>query len=218
MRWSSVASVTTVVVMCLAATGAAAQMPGVPVLQNAFANPGITLGLNYGRAESVTGLGAAAAWAPGSARFALSAGIGTAKPDDDAGEQMTTYGARIAVPVLRLMGQAIGIGAFGGFGGASQSKLNVIVAGVSAGYRRPMGPLGVSVHAAPSWQRASVDVAGTSASASVIRFSGGVDVSFGGRYGGTIGIETGGSPDAGEPGVTGTVFGLGFSYALRRVR
>jgi hypothetical protein len=217
VRWSSVASTTSVVVLCLAASGAGAQMPGLPVLQNAFANPGITVGLNYGRAESLTGVGAAAAWAPGNARFALSAGFGTAKPDGDE-ERSNSYGARVSVPVLRLMSDAVGLGAFGGFGGASQAKWNVIVAGVSAGYRRPIGKLGVSLHAAPSWQRASIDVAGTSVSASVIRFSAGADVSFGGRYGATIGVETGGSPKADEPGSRGTVFGLGFSYALRRVR
>lgn len=204
------------VLLCFVAPRAAAQMPGLPVLQNAFANPGITVGLNYGRATELTGYGAAAAWAPGSARFVLSAGIGTATPDS--GERATSYGARVTVPLMRLMGDAFGLGAFGGFGGASQAKMSLIVAGVSAGYRRPIRSLGFSVHGAPSYQRASVSVGGTTVSAGVIRFSAGADVSFGGRYGATIGIETGGSPKADEPGARGTVFGLGFSYALRRVR
>jgi hypothetical protein len=119
---------------------------------------------------------------------------------------------------MRLMGGAVGLGAFGGLGGASQSSMGVLVGGISAGYRRPMGSLGVSLHAAPSYQRTSVTAAGQTVSAGVIRFSAGVDVSVGGRYGATLGLESGGSPKADEPGARGTVFGLGFSYALRRVR
>lgn len=191
-----------------------AQMPGLPVLQNAFANPGITVGVNYGQSSDVKGIGAAGAWAPGSARFVLSAGVGTATPDS--GKGATAYGGRVAVPVLQLMGGSVGLGAFGGLGG--MSRFSLIVAGLSAGYQRPIGSMGFSVHAAPSWQRSSASVAGKTFSGSVIRVSGGVDISFGGRYGATVGVETGATAAANEPGPTGTVFGLGFSYALRRVR
>lgn len=204
------------VVVCLLPVGAVAQMPGLPVLQNAFANPGITVGVNYGQSSDVKGIGAAGAWAPGSARFVLSAGVGTATADG--GKGATAYGGRVAVPVMQLMGGSIGLGAFGGLGGMSQNSFSLIVAGLAAGYRRPMGSLGFSVHAAPSWQRSSVSVASTTFSGSVIRVSGGVDISFGGRYGATVGVETGGKATAGKPGPAGTVLGLGFSYALRRVR
>ena len=196
---------------------AGAQMPGLPVLQNAFANPGITVGVNYGSTKDLTGIGAAGAWAPGSARFVLSAGAGTASPkngDDGA----TSYGGRVSAPVLRFMGDALGLGVFAGIGGASQSKTGVVVAGVSGGYRLAMGAMGVSLHVAPSWQRTSASVGGDSFSGSVIRVSSGIDVSFGGRYGATIGVETGAKAPDDEPGPRGTVFGLGLSYALRRVR
>lgn len=195
---------------------ATSQMPGLPVLQNAFANPGITVGANYGQSSDLTGIGAAAAWAPGSARFVLSAGVGTATPDGEKG--VTSYGGRVAVPVMNLMSGAIGLGGFAGIGGMSQDGFSLVVAGLSAGYRRPMGAMGFSVHAAPSWQRSAVSVAGKTFSGSVIRVSGGVDISFGGRYGATVGVETGRKAGGGNPGPAGTVFGLGLSYALRRVR
>ena len=218
MRRTSVTVISLVVMIALSLTaaGARAQMPGLPVLQNAFANPGITVGVNYARAEKLDGLGAAVAWAPGSARFVLSVGAGTATPDT--GDGATSYGGRVAVPVMTLMGGSMGLGAFAGLGGMTQNSLSLVVAGLSAGYRRAMGAMGVSAHIAPSWQRASASLAGETSSGSVIRYSGGVDVSFGGRYGATVGFETGGSAGADEPGPRGTVFGLGFSYALRRVR
>ena len=196
---------------------AGAQMPGLPVLQNAFANPGITVGVNYGTSKEFTGIGAAGAWAPGSARFVLSAGAGTVSPKED-GDGATSYGGRVSAPVLRFMGDAVGLGVFAGLGGASQSKTGIIVAGVSGGYRRAMGGMGVSIHVAPSYQRTSVSVGGKSISGSAIRVSSGIDVSFGGRYGATVGVETGGKAAVDEPGPHGTVFGLGLSYALRRVR
>jgi hypothetical protein len=195
---------------------ASAQMPGLPVLQNAFANPGITVGVNYGHSTEFNGIGAAGAWAPGSARFVLSAGVGTATPDT--GKGATAYGGRVAVPVMKLMSGSIGLGAFGGIGGMSQNGFSLVVAGLSAGYRRPMGSMGFSVHAAPSWQRSAITVAGKTFSTSAIRVSSGVDISFGGRYGATVGVEAGGKTKKDEPGPSGSVFGLGFSYALRRVR
>lgn len=194
-----------------------AQMPGLPVLQNAFANPGITIGVNYGSGKDLTGSGAAGAWAPGSARFVLSAGVGTASPKDSR-DGATTYGGRISAPVFRFMAGAMGVGVFAGIGGASQAKTGVIVAGVSGGYRRALGSMGVSLHVAPSWQRTSVSVAGDAFSGSVVRVSSGIDVSFGGRYGATIGVETGAKAADDEPGPRGTMFGIGLSYALRRVR
>lgn len=200
----------------LTGTLAEGQMPGLPIFQNAFANPGITAGLNYGRASELTGYGVAGAWAPGSARLVLSGGAGRVTPAT--GKGTTAYGARIAVPVVRLMNGSVGLGAFGGVGGASQSSTSIVVAGISAGYRRSIGSLGFSVHAAPSYQRASVSAGGLTASAAMMRVSAGVDVSFGGRYGATIGVETGASAADDEPGPHGSVFGLGLSYALRRVQ
>ena len=196
---------------------ASAQMPGLPVLQNAFANPGITVGVNYGSTKDLTGIGGAAAWAPGNGRFVVSAGVGTASPKDS-GDGATSYGGRVSAPVIRFMGDALGLGIFAGFGGASQSSTSLLVAGVSAGYRRPMGSMGFSIHVAPSYQRTSVSAGGETFSAGLVRVSSGIDVSFGGRYGATIGVEAGANAAEDKPGPRGAVFGLGLSYALRRVR
>jgi hypothetical protein len=195
---------------------AGAQLPGLPVLQNAFANPGITAGLNYGRGTDVTGYAAAAAWAPGSARFVISGGIGATKPDG--GKSSTAYGGRVAVPVMRLMDGAAGLGAFAGYGGWEIANTSVAVLGVSAGYRRPLGSLGVSVHTAPSYQRFRSSVADKSVSNGVFRYSAGLDVSFGERFGATIGFEGGGTGGKDAAGPGGSTFGLGVSYALRRVQ
>ena len=193
-----------------------AQLPGLPVLQNAFANPGVTVGLNYGRGTSMTGYAAAAAWAPGNARFVASGGIGAAKPDQ--GESSTAYGGRISAPVFRFMDGAAGVGAFAGYGGVDAASTSVAVIGASVGYRRPLGTLGVSVHAAPSYQRHRASFANETVSAGLFRFSAGVDVSFGERFGATVGFEAGGTAKETEPGPTASVFGLGVSYALRRVQ
>ena len=45
-----------VFVAILAAGKLTAQLPGVPVLQNAFANPGLTIAVNYGRSDSAPGV------------------------------------------------------------------------------------------------------------------------------------------------------------------
>lgn len=204
------------VVLLASSRVASAQLAGLPVLQNAFANPGITAGLNYGRGSGLTSYAAAAAWAPGSARFVLSAGIGAVKPDST--ESSMAYGGRVSAPVFSLMDGALGFGVFGGYGGVNASNLSIAVLGLSAGYRRPIGALGVSVHGAPSYQRHSVTGDGVSVSKGLLRFSGGVDVSFGDRIGATLGFEAGGTGSDSDPGPAGSVFGLGVSYALRRVR
>src|SRR5688500_13588673 len=73
---------------------AGAQMLGVPVLQNGFTNPGITVAINYGSADSVRGYGLAAAWAPPSGSFQVSGGIGGY--DRDEGKTWASYGGRVA--------------------------------------------------------------------------------------------------------------------------
>ena len=194
-----------------------AQMPGLPVLQNAFANPGVTVGLNYGRGPDITGYAAAAAWAPGNARFVVSGGIGSVKADA-ADKANTAFGGRVAVPIKRFKDDAAGVGAFGGYGNSGSANTSIGVVGLSAGYRRPVGTLGVSVHVAPSYQRYTVSEDGRSATGNAFRFSGGIDVSFGERFGATMGFEAGGKAADDKPGPSGSMFGLGVSYALRRVR
>ena len=58
----------------LGAVPATAQMPATPVLQNAWANSGITIAANYGRVTGASAFAGALAWAPTNARFQLSIG------------------------------------------------------------------------------------------------------------------------------------------------
>src|SRR5690242_10857954 len=79
---NSPTAATTVVAIAITAAmtavvpAAGAQMPGQPVLQNAFANPGITIGADFGEQSGASGFGGALAWAPATGRFQLSAGGG----------------------------------------------------------------------------------------------------------------------------------------------
>ena len=79
-----------------------AQMPGTPVLQNAFANPGITGALDVASLGGASSYAAAGAWAPGSAHFQFSGGIGvqtrTSSPT------RTVYGFRLNVPLIGATG------------------------------------------------------------------------------------------------------------------
>ena len=98
-----------------------AQLPGVPVLQNAFANPGFTIAVNYGRSDSVQAYAGAVSWAPASARFQLTAGFGSIDPKG--ADRSQGWGARASVPITQtMMGGKLGIGAFAGVGGASDSS------------------------------------------------------------------------------------------------
>lgn len=194
-----------------------AQMLGTPVLQNAFSNPGITVGVNYGTAKSIRGYGLATAWAPANGRFQVSAGIGAFDPDSD--KRWPTYGGRVAVPLTRWTGSGnFGVAPFAGIGTASRDDVTLlhIPAGVAAGYRRALGTTrAISVYASPfySWNRVS---AAGSESGGLFRISGGVDVAVTPAIGLTLGYESGAEADPGEPGASSGSFGIGLSYAFRR--
>ena len=198
-----------------------AQMLGVPVLQNGFSNPGITAAVNYGTAEGVRGYGVAAAWAPSSGRFQVSGGIGGYDPDE--GKTWMTYGGRVGVPLTGLTGTgSFGVAPFAGLGAASRQGMSImhLPVGVAAGYRRALGTTrAISVYGSSfyDWTRLTSDVANVEpVSKGLIRFSGGLDVAVIPAVGLTIGYEAGQTADAGEPGPTGSVFGIGLSYAFRR--
>ncbi|HJU68484.1 MAG TPA: hypothetical protein VJ650_09555 [Gemmatimonadaceae bacterium] len=195
-----------------------AQLPGIPVIQNAFANPGLTIAVNYGQADESKAYAGALAWSPASARFQLTGGFGAFKPDD--GDRAWGWGARAAVPITQtMMAGKLGIGAFAGVGGASQDggSLLHVPAGVSISWRTRLGERrGISIYAAPfySWTRVRFD--DESQNKGLIRASFGVDVAVVPALGVTVGYELGQKADAGEPGATGGAFGVGVSYALRR--
>jgi hypothetical protein len=197
---------------------ASAQLPGVPVLQNAFANPGITVAINYGHSDDAKAYAGAIAWAPTSTRFQITAGVGAMDPDP--GDRTTAWGARVAVPVTQgMMAGKLGIGAFAGVGGASQDTVSLlhIPVGASVSFRTRMGERrGISFYAAPFYSRTRVKIHDDSDSKGLVRVSLGVDIAVVPSLGITVGYELGQTADVGEPGVTGGMFGVGLSYALRR--
>jgi hypothetical protein len=200
-------------------SGVSAQLPGVPVLQNAFANPGLTIGVNYGKSDESNGYAGALAWSPASARFQVTGGFGAFKPDDAA--RSWGWGARGSLPITQtMMAGKLGIGAFAGVGGSSQDELSLlhVPAGASISWRTRLGERrGISLYAAPfySWTRVSFD--DESESKGLLRASVGVDVAVLPSLGVTVGYEFGQKvEDDGPPGATGGIFGVGVSYALRR--
>jgi hypothetical protein len=198
-----------------------AQMLGVPVLQNGFSNPGITVAVNYGTADSVRGYGIAAAWAPANGRFQVSGGFGGYDPDE--GKTWATYGGRFAMPLTRFTGTGnFGIAPFAGIGAANREGVSLmhVPVGVAAGYRRGLGATrAVSVYGSSfyGWNRTTSDAdADASDSKGLIRFSGGVDVTVIPALGLTLGYEFGAKAGDDEPGPRGSIFGIGLSYAFRR--
>ncbi len=197
------------------------QMLGVPVLQNGFSNPGITVALNYGTADSVRGYGAAAAWAPPSGFIQVSGGIG--QYDSDEGKAWPTYGGRIAMPLTRFTGAgSFGVAPFAGIGAANREGMSIlhVPVGVAAGYRRALGATrAISVYGSSfySWTRATSDADGAlEDNTGLIRFSLGLDVTVIPALGLTLGYELGGQAGDTEPGPSSSMFGIALSYAFRR--
>lgn len=200
-------------------------MPGVPTLQNAWANPGFTLALNGGWGGGSQTIAGAAAWAPRSGRFQLSAGVGGRKADE--GGRGTTYGVRAAMPVFSLAGGALGIAGFAGIGGAFEPDATFgtdvggtytqVPVGVGIGYRKALGFIrGVSLYGTPFYSYNRLTVGDSTTSAGLFRFSIGADVGITNRIGVTLGAEFGGSAGEEDPGPTGAVYGAGVSFALGR--
>lgn len=214
---------------CLLAlpTVSAAQLPGAPVLQNAWANPGITAAVNVATGGGSRVVAGAGAWAPGSGRFQLSAGLGMRKAE--VGGSGMAFGARVAVPVFSFAGGAFGVAGFLGAGAAREpdvlldpqgdagGTITQVPIGAAVGYRRAFSFIrGVSVYGAPFYTYNRLTVGDSSVSAGAFRFSFGADVGVTNRIGVTVGAEMGGSARTGMPGPTGAIWGLGASYALGR--
>ena len=209
-----------VLALLLSARALAAQMPGLPVLQNGFANRGVTAGINYGSGSGARTYGAAAAFATVGSRFTASLGIGVLDPTAAGLATRSSAGMRVAVMGPRLFDRAVGVAAFAGFGGSPRKKeeagLTTVPAGVAIGYRHAVGESrGISLYAAPfySWSRSSLN--GESASQGLFRISAGLDFALTQRLGVTIGGETGAKAGAGKPGPTATLLGAGLAYAFR---
>lgn len=200
------------------ASAALAQLPGAPVLQNSFTNPGLTAAVNFASSGDGSAYAGAAAWAPGSGRFQLSGGIGAFKPDG--GSSMFSYGLRGSAPLFSFMGGNLGVAPFVGYGAArgDSTTLTYLPAGAGIGLRRALGTsMGFSVFATPFllWTRGSVTGQDAVSGGPQFRTSIGGDFSFTPKIGVTAGVELGAKAKTGEFGPSGSVFGIGLSYAFR---
>ena len=203
------------------AAGANAQLPGLPVLQNAFVGPGFAAALNGGGGGGASALAAALGWAPRSARFQVSLGVGAYRAE---GETGGAFGLRVAVPVFAMMNGNLGVAAFGGIGGArgptvqgARVGLGQAPIGAAVGYRRALGATrGLSIYAAPYFGFFRTDMGATAHSRGVFRFSVGADFALTRAIGVTAGLEAGGTGGADGPGPSGTLLGAGVSYAFGR--
>jgi hypothetical protein len=200
---------------------AAGQAPGIPVLQNAFSNPGLAVAANLGGGGGESFLGAAAAWGLGEGRLQLSGAAGASRAN---GATRGAYGGRLAASLWTSSGGSLGVGAFGGLGGAPRTRtggtitnpaLAIIPVGLTVGYRRPMGSSrGISAYASPfyRWVRATSD---TVSSSGALRVSLGVDFAFSPSFGATVGAELGQSARGSRRGGSGS-FGGAISFVPGR--
>lgn len=199
-----------------AVCAADAQMPGSPTLQNAFVNPGITAAVDFANLGGSSSYAAAAAWAPGSARAQLSAGIGFQTRSGSSTRMI--YGARLNFPVFGA-GRSFGLSVFGGYGGLSGGTVDSTVAkalvpiGATVSYRMAIGSSrGISLYGSPIYE--AVARGGGASSSSVFRGSIGLDIGITSAIGATLGMELGGKYDATTGKPSGTAFGAAISYAI----
>lgn len=205
-----------------AATGTArAQVPGVPVLQNAFVNPGLAFAANFGGGSGQSYYGAAAGWGLGS-RLQLSGAAGAQRSGSGT---RGAYGARAAMALWTSRGGALGVGVFGGFGGAQRTRANNVVTnaaviivpvGATVGYRRAMGSRGLSVYASPLYLWTRADDGLVIASRGTFAGAAGLDFAFSQSLGATIGTQFSQSTAGSSSGRgTGTI-GLAVSFVPGR--
>ena len=195
-----------------------AQMPATPVLQNAWANAGITLAADYGKAQNASAIAGALAWAPTQSRFQLSAGAGVVRADS--GGSQGAYGARLSIPLKSFASGSLGTAIFGGVGVTSKGGVTMssFPIGVALGYRHALGTTrGISAYVAPFYALSRIKGDSlTEPKGGAIRASVGLDITVAPQIGLTVGYETGADAKEGKPGPRGGVFGVGVSYALHR--
>lgn len=209
------------VLVAVVARQVTAQMPATPVLQNAWANSGITVAADYGHVTGASAFAGALAWAPTNARFQLSVGGGVVRVDSSS--STGGYGARLSIPLVEFASGSIGTALFGGVGFFGQKGIreSSFPIGASIGWRHALGATrGISAYVAPFYMlsRLKGTVAGVDENlkAGAFRASVGVDVTLAPRLGMTIGFESGKKATDGDPGPRGSALGIAVSYAFRR--
>jgi len=212
----------------IAAASADAQMPGAPVLQNAWSTPGIVGAVNVTGGSDGSTYAAAGSWAPGSARFQFSGGIGYQTRTGSSSS--VAYGARVAMP-FGGASSSFGFAAFAGVGGGgsvtkkttpsvsldtladSTVSTAQVPVGIGIGWRRGFGGTrGASLYATPSY----IFYTGGSHAGGLFRTSVAADFGITQRIGATAGIEFGATRPRAIGGPSGTLYGVGVSYALGR--
>jgi hypothetical protein len=197
---------------------AGAQLPGAPVLQNAWASPGTVAAVNVGGGSDGGAYAVAGSWAPKSGSYELSGGFGS-RHLSGAGSR-TVYGFRLAVPFGGNTG-AFGFAAFVGAGGGSVStnaadsaaSTSDVPVGVAVGWRRALGSnRGVSVYVSPSY----VFLSGGRERGNLVRGAVGIDVAITPSFGLTAGIDFGQTRAHDIGGPSGALFGVGLAYAFAR--
>jgi hypothetical protein len=216
------AAISALIGIMATAAVAAAQAPGVPVLQNAFATPGIAIAANFGGGSGQSFYGAAGGWGMGSGRLQLS---GAAGVQHIASATRGAYGARAAMTLWKSASQSLGVAAFAGFGGAQRTRSNNVVTnaavvilpvGATVGYRRAMGSRGLSVYASPLYVWTRADNGFVISSGGTFAGAAGLDYAFSPSLGATIGAQLGQSTVTTPPGKgTGTI-GLAVSFVPGR--
>lgn len=200
-------------------------MPGLPTLQNAWANSGFVAGINAGTGGGSGTVAAAVSWAPKSGRFQVSGGAGARDADENG--RGAAYGLRGALPVFSFAGGAFGVAGFIGIGGASEpdavlgfsegGTLTHVPIGLGVGYRRALSFVrGFSVYATPFYSYNRLSVGDYTDTKNLFRVGLGLDVGLTKAIGVTVGSEFGSSADEGGPGPDGAMFGVGASYAFGR--
>lgn len=207
--------------LALATRQLSAQMPATPVLQNAWANSGITVAADYGHVTGASAFAGALAWAPSNARFQLSIGGGVVKVDS--ASSTAGYGARLSIPLVEFASGSIGTAVFGGVGFFGQKGIreSSFPIGASIGWRHALGATrGISAYVAPFYliSRLKGTVAGVDENlkAGSFRTAIGLDVTLASQLGMTIGFETGKNAADADPGPRGSAFGVALSYAFHR--
>lgn len=206
-----------IVVSASLSAPALAQMPGQPVLQNAFTNPGWAFGVNYGDSDEALGFGGAVGWGVASGKLGGSVGAGIWDPEF--GDNVFAWGGRAMWSPLRFLQEKVGVGAFAGIGGARQDTIDIVQApaGVAVGYRTAIGDTrAVSVYAAPFLSLSRLNFGGGAAETTTLfRASVGIDAAVLPKVGVTLGYEFGATAKEGEFGPGGGIFGIGVSYVMR---